>query len=175
MKKEQKSQVVADLVNYLGQYAHYYVTDIAGLNAEQTAQLRRMCFDGDIKLVVAKNTFFEKALAAADKSDEEIQGILAGPTAIMFTNVGNAPAKLIKDFVKKSGLQKPELKAAYVDECSYIGANQLDTLCKIKSREELLGDIIALLQSPAKNVISALQASAGQKVAGIVKALEERA
>ncbi len=175
MKKEQKCQVVADLTNCIGQYAHYYVTDIAGLNAEQTASLRRVCFEKGIKLVVAKNTFFSKAMAAAGKVDDEIQSTLEGPTAIMFSNTGNAPAKLIKEFIKASGLEKPALKSAYVDECAYVGVNQLETLCKIKSREELLGDIIALLQSPAKNVISALQSNAGQKVAGIVKALEERA
>jgi len=175
MKKEQKCQVVAELTECIGQYAHYYVTDISGLNAEQTASLRRICFEKEIKLVVAKNTFFAKALVAAGKADDEIQSTLEGPTAIMFTNTGNSPAKLIKEFVKKSGLTKPELKSAYVDECAYVGANQLDTLCKIKSREELLGDIVALLQSPAKNVISALQSNAGQKVAGLVKALEERA
>lgn len=175
MKKEQKCQVVAELAECIGQYAHYYVTDISGLNSEQTAKLRRMCFEQGIKLVVAKNTFFTKALAAAEKSDDEILSSLQGPTAIMFTNTGNAPAKLIKEFVKSSNLTKPELKSAYVDECAYVGANQLDTLCKIKSREELLGDIVALLQSPAKNVISALQSNAGQKIAGLVKALEDRA
>ena len=175
MKKEQKCQIVADLASYLGQYAHYYVTDIAGLSAESTAKLRQACFDKEIKLVVAKNTFFAKALVSAGKSDEDMQGVLCGPTAIMFCNVGNAPAKLIKEFTKSTGIAKPELKAAYVDECSYVGADQLDTLTKIKSREELLGDVIALLQSPAKNVISALQGSAGQKIAGLVKALEERA
>lgn len=175
MKKEQKCQIVADLTSCIGQYAHFYVTNISGMNAEQTAALRRACFEKEVKLIVAKNTFFAKALAAAGKADDEIQSTLEGPTAIMFSNTGNVPAKLIKEFVKTSGLEKPELKSAYVDECAYVGANQLETLAKIKSREELLGDVIALLQSPAKNVISALQSNAGQKIAGLVKSLEERA
>lgn len=175
MKKEQKTEVINALVKGLGEYAHYYLADISGLNAEKTAKLRQACFDKDVKLVVVKNTFFGKALEGAGKSNSEIEAILEGPSAIMFSNTGNIPAKLIKEFRKTAASEKPLLKGAFVDECTYIGENQLMTLVNIKSHDELIGDVIALLQSPAKNVISALQGSAGQKIAGLVKTLEERA
>lgn len=175
MKKEQKTEVITSLKANLEEYAHYYLADISGLNAANTAALRRKCFESDIKLVVVKNTFFNKALENAGKTNEEIQAVLAGPSAVFFTNVANAPAKLMVEFTKKSGLDKPALKAAYVDDCVYVGADQLKALAALKSKEELIGDVIAMLQSPAKNVISALQGNAGQKIAGIVKALEERA
>lgn len=174
MKKEQKTEVITSLQANLEAYAHYYLADISGLNAASTAALRKKCFDSDIKLVVVKNTFFNKALEGAGKTNEDIQTVLAGPSAVFFSNIANAPAKLMVDFCKKSGLAKPELKAAFVDECTYVGADQLKVLASLKSREELIGDVIALLQSPAKNVISALQGNAGQKIAGLVKALEER-
>ncbi len=175
MKKEVKTEVVNSLVAQLGEYAHYYLTDISGLNAEATATLRRECFEKDVKLVVVKNTFFGKALTGAEKENEEIAQVLAGPTAVMFSNTGNLPARLIKDFRKKAATDRPILKAAFVDDCTYVGENQLETLVNIKSREELIADVVALLQSPAKNVISALQGSSGQKIAGLVKSLEERA
>lgn len=174
MKREEKLQLASDIATGLGQYAHYYLTDISGLDAEQTAALRRLCFEREIKLQVVKNTFFGKALDQSGKHNDEIASVLSGATAVMFSNTGNAPAKLIRDFRKKSGLEKPLLKAAYVDECSYVGENQLVALINVKSREELIGDIIALLQSPAKNVISGLQAAAGGKIAGLVKTLENR-
>lgn len=174
MKREEKLQLASDIAAGLGQYAHYYLTDISGLNAEQTATLRRLCFEREIKLQVVKNTFFGKALDQSGKHNDEIVSVLTGSTAVMFSNTGNAPAKLIRDFRKKSGLKKPLLKAAYVDECSYVGENQLIALINVKSREELIGDIITLLQSPAKNVISGLQAAAGGKIAGLVKTLENR-
>lgn len=174
MKKEEKLQLASDIAAGLGQYAHYYLADISGLNAEQTASLRRLCFEREIKLQVVKNTFFGKALAGSEKNSDEIAAVLSGPTAVMFSNVGNAPAKLIKEFRKKSGLEKPLLKAAYVEQCTYIGENQLAALVNLKSRDELIGDIIALLQSPAKNVISGLQGAAGNKIAGLVKTLENR-
>ncbi len=174
MTKDEKLALTSTIAESLGQYAHYYIADISGLNAAQTAKLRRACFEQEIKLQVVKNTFFGKALEEAGKANEEISSVLSGPTAIMFTQTGNAPAKLIKAFCKEANTQKPELKAAYVDECVYVGADQLTTLVNIKSREELIGDIVSLLQSPAKNVISALQGSAGHKVAGLVKALEDR-
>ena len=172
MTREEKALVIEQIAAQLGEYPHFYITDIEALNAEQTAQLRRKCFENDIKLVAVKNTLLGKALEKMNLADAELLKVLQGPTSIMFANTGKAPALLIKEFRKKS--DKPVLKAASVEGCVYIGDNQLDTLCTIKSREELIGDIVSLLQSPAKNVISALQGNAGQKIAGIVKTLEER-
>ena len=172
MTKEQKAVVIDNLVAQLNEYPHFYITNIEALNAAQTATLRRKCFDSDIKLIVVKNTLLEKALERINKADAELVNVLAGPTAIMLTNTGKAPAVLIKEFRKKC--DKPIIKAACVEGCVYVGDDQLDTLCNIKSREELIGDIVALLQSPAKNVISALRANAGEKIAGLVKTLEER-
>ncbi len=172
MTKEEKLVVINSLAEQLNAYPHFYITNIEALNAEQTATLRRKCFESDVKLIVVKNTLLVKALEKVEKADADLVKVLEGSTSIMFANTGKAPAVVIKDFRKNS--DKPVLKAAYVEGCVYIGDNQLDTLCNIKSREELIGDIVALLQSPAKNVISALQANAGQKIAGIVKTLEER-
>ena len=169
MTKEEKLVVINAIAEQLQAYPHFYIADIEALNAEQTAALRRKCYESDIKLVVVKNTLLAKAL---EKADAELVKVLEGPTSIMFANVAKAPAVLIKEFRKKS--EKPVLKAAFAEGCVYVGDNQLDALCNIKSKEELIGDIIALLQSPAKNVISALQANAGQKIAGIVKTLESR-
>ena len=172
MTKQEKLAVFNGLTEQLNAYPHFYLADIEALNAEQTAALRRQCFEKKIKLVVVKNTLLNKALENVGKADEELVAVLKGSTSIMFTETGKAPAQVIKEFRKKN--DKPILKAAYVEGCTYVGDNQLDTLCNIKSREELIADIVSLLQSPAKNVISALQGNAGQKVAGIVKALEER-
>lgn len=172
MTKDEKKVVIDNLTAKLNEYPHFYLTDIADLNAEQTASLRRKCFESGIQLMVVKNTLLCKALEKVEKADADLVKVLSGSTSIMFTETGKAPAVLIKEFRKKS--DKPVLKAAYVEECVYVGDNMLDDLCNIKSREELIGDIVALLQSPAKNVISALQASAGQKIAGLVKTLEER-
>lgn len=172
MTKEEKLAVINSLTEKLNAYPHFYVTNIEALNAEQTASLRRKCFESDIKLVVVKNTLLAKALERVEKADADLVSVLEGSTSIMFANTGKAPAVLIKEFRKSC--DKPVLKAAYVEGCVYVGDNQLETLCNIKSREELIGDIVALLQSPAKNVISALQANAGQKIAGIVKTLESR-
>ena len=172
MTKDQKAVVIDNLAQQLTEYPHFYVTDIEALNATQTALLRRKCFDSEIKLIVVKNTLLRKALERVEKADAELLEVLTGPTAIMLTNTGKAPAVMIKEFRKKC--DKPIIKAACVEGCVYVGDNQLDTLCSIKSREELIGDIVALLQSPAKNVISALRANAGEKIAGLVKALEER-
>ncbi len=174
MKREEKLQLASEIADKLGQYAHYYLTDISGLNAEQTAALRKACYEQEINLQVVKNTFFGKALISADKQNDEISSILEGPTAVMFTQTGNSVAKLIKEFRKSAKTEKPLLKGAFVDDCTYIGEDQLETLANIKSREELIGDIIGLLQSPAKNVISGLQGSAGHKIAGLVKTLENR-
>ena len=163
MHREEKTVSINGLADKRQQYAHSYLTDSAALNAEQTAKLRKACFEQDVKLVVVKNTLFIKALEQVSKANDELLPALKGETAVMFSNTGKAPAKLIK-----------ELKAALVEDCVYVGDAALDELVNIKSREELIGDIVGLLQSPAKNVISALQASAGQKIAGLIKSLEER-
>ena len=172
MTREEKLAVINGLAEQLNAYPHFYITNIEALNAEQTASLRRKCFENGVKLVVVKNTLLTKALEKVEKADADLVSVLEGSTSVMFTETGKAPAVLIKEFRKSC--DKPVLKAAYVEGCVYVGDNQLDALCNIKSREELIGDIVSLLQSPAKNVISALQGSAGQKIAGIVKALEER-
>ena len=174
MNREEKRQVIESLAAKLNEYPHFYITDIADLNAEQTAALRRKCFEKEVSLMVVKNTLFEKALEATNKADEQLSKVLNGSTSIMFSAVNKAPAQVIKEFRNSNPLGKPVLKAAFVEDCIYVGDQNLDMLVAIKSREELIGDIIGLLQSPAKNVISALSGAAGQKVAGIVKALEER-
>lgn len=174
MTREEKKQVIETLATQLNEYSHFYVTDIADLNAEQTAALRKQCFEKEVKLMVVKNTLFQKALEAVDKADEQLIGVLSGSTSVMFSNSNKAGAVVIKEFRKKSKHGKPILKAAYVEESIYVGDQHLDALVAIKSREELIGDIIGLLQSPMKNVVSALQSNAGGKVAGLVKALEER-
>ncbi len=174
MKREEKTEVINSLAEQLGAYPHFYLADISGLNAAQTAALRKKCYEKEIKLVVVKNTLLSKALEQTGKASDELGAILSGSTSILFTNASNAPAKLIKEFRTSSKLDKPALKAALVDECLYIGEGTLEELVNLKSKEELLGMIVSLLQSPARNVISALQASGGQKIAGLVKALEER-
>ena len=172
MTKEEKLVVIDSLAEQLQAYPHFYIADIESLNAEQTAALRRKCFESDVKLVVVKNTLLGKALEKVEKADADLVKVLEGPTSIMFTNVAKAPAVLIKEFRKAN--PKPVLKAACVEDCIYLGDAAVEELVNIKSREELIGDIIGLLQSPAKNVISALQGSAGQKIAGLVKTLEAR-
>ena len=172
MTKEEKLVVINSLAEQLQAYPHFYITNIESLNAEQTASLRRKCFESNVKLVVVKNTLLTKALEKVEKADADLVKVLEGSTSIMFTEVAKAPAVLIKEFRKTS--DKPVLKAAYAEGCVYVGDEQLETLCNIKSREELIGDIVALLQSPAKNVISALQGNAGQKIAGLVKTLASR-
>ena len=173
MTKEEKSQYIEDLATKLSETGVFYVTDTAGLNVEAVNQLRERCYKGNIELRVVKNTLLKKALEKIeDKNYEDLYGVLAGPTAIMFSEVGNAPAKLIKDFRKK--FDKPLLKGAFIDEAIYTGEENLEFLATIKSKEELIGEIIALLQSPAKNVISGLK-SGGGKLAGILKTLSERA
>jgi len=172
MKKEEKNQLIESLQSLIDEYAHLYVTDIAGLNAEETSKLRRESYKKEIKLVVAKNTLLKLAMDKSDKDFDGLYEILKGNSSVMFSNVGNAPAKLIQAVRKKA--DKPILKGAYVEESIYVGDDQLSTLASIKSKEELLGDLIGLLQSPAQNVISALQ-SGGNKLAGIVETLSERA
>jgi large subunit ribosomal protein L10 len=147
------------------------VADISGLNAEATSNLRRACFKAGVQLAVVKNTLLTKAMENSEKEFGELPTILKGNSSILLSETGNAPAKIIKEFRKKS--DKPVLKGAYIEEAVYLGDDQLENLVNIKSKEELLGDIIGLLQSPAKNVISALQ-SGGQTLSGIVKTLSER-
>jgi len=171
MTREEKSIVIKDLTAQLADSTNIYLADISGLNAGATSNLRRACFKAGIKLAVVKNTLLEKAMDASEKDFAELPSVLKGNTAIMLSETGNAPAKVIKEFRKKS--EKPLLKGAFIEEAIYVGDNQLDALVDIKSREELIGDIIGLLQSPAKNVISALKSSGGT-LAGIIKTLSEK-
>jgi large subunit ribosomal protein L10 len=171
MKKEDKSAIIKQLESVITEYPHFYLANIGGLNAAQTSNLRRLCNKEDIKLIVVKNTLLKKALENASTDFSELYGTLKGETSLMLSNTGNAPAKVIKDFSKANN--KPVLKAAYVEETFYIGENQLETLINIKSKFELLADVIALLQSPAKNVVSALQ-SGGTTIHGVLKTLSER-
>lgn len=174
MKKEDKSKVISQLKDALGQYSHFYVTDTSGLNAERTYVLRKNCFQQDVKLVVVKNTLFQKALEATGADYTPLFDVLKGSTSIMFSNNSNAPASLIKQMKKdKANNDKPVLKAAYVQECFYFGENQLDTLVSLKSKEQLLGDIIGMLQSPMQNVLSALQ-SGGNTIQSVLKTLGEK-
>lgn len=172
MTREEKSQVIQDLTATLADTNTIYLADISGLDALTTSNLRRACFKANVKLAVVKNTLLSKAMDASDKDFGELQDILKGNTSLMISEAGNAPAKVIKEFRKKSK-DRPLLKGAYVEEAIYIGDDQLDALVNIKSREELIGDIISLLQSPAKNVVSALQ-SGGGKLSGILKTLSEK-
>ena len=155
MTREEKSQVIEVLTAELADNANIYLADISGLNADTTSNLRRACFKANIKLAVVKNTLLEKAMEASDRDFGDLPSVLKGNTSVMYSETGNAPAKVIKAFRKKS--EKPLLKGAFIEEAVYIGDNQLDMLVDIKSKEELLGEIIGLLQSPAKNVVSALQ------------------
>ena len=176
MKKEDKSAIIKQLETTLGEYAHFYLADFGGLNAAKTTELRRTCFKQDIKLVVVKNTLLQKALENNSSVDfSELYGSLTGETSLLLSNVGNAPAKIIQAFNKasKSKIKKQVLKAAYVEESFYIGEDQLEALLFVKSKNELIADVIALLQSPAKNVISALQ-SGGSTIHGVLKTLSER-
>lgn len=171
MKKEEKAKMIDVILEQVNSFSHLYLTDISGLNAEDTSDLRRKCFENDIKLAVVKNTLLKLALDKAEGEYEELYDTLVGNTTIMFSNTGNTPAKLIKEF-RKNG-EKPLLKSAYVEQSTYIGDEQIELLSTIKSKEELIGDVIMLLQSPAKNVISALQSS-GNILSGLVKTLSER-
>ncbi len=171
MNKEEKNALVATLTEALKNYAHFYVVDIAGLNADVTSKLRRTCFEKEMKLMMVKNTIFVKTLQGISDAYKELDPVMKGSSAVLFSNTGNAPAKLIKEFALANG--KPVFKGAYVEESVYVGADQLDALVAIKSKEELLGDVITLLQSPAKNVISALQGGGG-KIHGILETLSKK-
>lgn len=172
MRKEDKSLIIDQIANILKEYSCLYLVETAGLNAVKTSELRRACCKSDIKLVVVKNTLLHKAMEASEIDYTALYPVLKGSTSLMLSNVGNAPAKLIKNFTKKDD-KLPVLKAAFVEECVYIGADQLDVLASIKSKNELIGDIVGLLQSPAKNVISALQSS-GNKLHGILETLSNK-
>jgi len=171
MTREEKSQVIENLTTQLADNPIIYLADISGLDARNTSNLRRACFKAGVKLEVVKNTLLSKAMESSDKDFGELSETLKGNTSLMFSETGNAPAKVIKEFRKKS--DRPVLKGAFIEEAVYVGDDQLDGLVNIKSKEELIGEIITLLQSPAKNVISALKSSGGT-IAGIVKTLSER-
>lgn len=171
MKREDKNTIIDNLTESIENSKHFYLADISALNAESTSKLRRACFEKEIQLVVVKNTLLRKALEKFDSKFEELFGLLKDSTSIMFAEGASIPAKLIKEFRKTS--DRPILKAAYVEESIYIGDDQLDALSNIKSKEELIGDIIMILQSPAKNILSALQ-SGNTKLAGLVKTLSEK-
>ena len=170
MKKEVKDTIINDLGAKLKEYPHFYLVDVTGLNAEATSNLRRKCFKNDIKMVVVKNKLLHKAFEASEIDFEPLYPALKGNTAVLFAQVANVPAKLLKEY-KKEGI--PALKAAYAEEGIYMGADQLDTLASIKSKEEVIAEIVSLLQSPAKNVISALQSGANT-IHGVLKTLGER-
>ena len=171
MRKEEKTKIINEIAALLSSYDNVYVADLTGMTVAQSNELRRLCFRRNIKLKMVKNTFLKKAMEQTDTDYSEMYPALRGNSAIMLSETGNAPARIIKDFRKKSSI--PALKVAFIDQSVYIGDNQIDLLYHLKSREELIGDIVGLLQSPARNVISALQ-SGGGKLAGIVKTLSEK-
>lgn len=171
MKKEDKNKIIENLANEIKKYSHFYLTDISEINAEKTSKLRRVCFDKNIKLIVAKNTLLKIALEKAGKDGSLFTDVLKGATSIMLSDTANAPGKLIKELRKTN--EKPILKAAFVEESLYLGDYELNALASLKSKDELIGDIIMLLQSPAKTVISALQ-SGGNILSGVVKTLSEK-
>ena len=171
MRREEKDAIINSLAEKLDAYSHFYLTDTAELNAAETSALRRKCFEQEILMVVVKNTLLKRALEKSEKDFEELYDVLKGSTSVMFTNTGNIPAKLIKEFRKKH--DKPVLKAAYVEEAFYVGEHELENLVAVKSKDELLGDLIALLQSPVMNVMSALQSGSGT-IHGVLETLSNR-
>jgi large subunit ribosomal protein L10 len=172
MNKEEKHELVLALTEQMKEYGNFYITDTSNLTVAKINNIRRKCFESDITIQVAKNSLIKKAMEAAGGDYTQMYDVLKGSSSILFSKSATAPAKLIKQ-LRKSGSEKPIIKAAYIDSAIFIGDNQLDTLINLKSKEQLVGEIIGLLQSPAKNVISALQ-SGGNKLAGIVKTLQER-
>ena len=170
MTREEKSKVIEKLTAELAENTNIYMTDVSGLNASETSKLRRACFKANIKLSVVKNTLLSKAMESSDKDFGSLNEVLVGNTALMYSEVGNSPAKLIKQFRKKS--ERPLLKGASIEDSVYVGDDQIEFLANIKSREELIGEVITILQSPAKNVISALQSS-GSTISGVLKTLSE--
>ena len=172
MTRDEKNQIIDELVGTLSEYGSFYITDISALNSEKTSKLRRLCFNRQVRMKVAKNTLIAKALGKIEGDFTGILPTLKGSSAILTAEFPNVPGKLIKEF--RSGSDKPVLKSAYIDGGAFVGDNQLDALASLKSKNELIGDIVAALQSPAKNVISGLKGQGG-KIAGILKTLEERA
>ena len=170
MKKEVKDTIIVELGAMLKEYGHFYLVDATGLNAEKTSDLRRKCFKSEVKMVIVKNTLLHKAFEASEIDFEPLYGCLKGNTAVMFTNTANVPAKLLKEYTKEG---VPSLKAAYVEESFFVGADKLEELASLKSKNELIADVVALLQSPAKNVVSALQSGANT-IHGVLKTLGER-
>ena len=170
MTREEKSKVIERLTTELAENTNIYMTDVSGLDAFETSKLRRACFKANIKLSVVKNTLLSKAMETSEKDFGNLDEVLVGNTALMYSEVGNSPAKLIKQFRKKS--ERPLLKGASIEDAIYVGDDQVEFLANIKSREELIGEVITLLQSPAKNVISALQSS-GSTISGVLKTLSE--
>ncbi len=171
MTKEEKHELVQALAEQMKEYGNFYITDTSDLTVEKVNLIRRKCFESDITMQVAKNSLIKKAMEAAGGDFSPIYDVLKGSSSILFSKSATAPAKLIKQLRKRA--DKPILKAAYIDSAIFIGDKQLDTLINLKSKEQLIGEIIGLLQSPAKNVISALQ-SGGNILAGVVKTLQER-
>ena len=170
MKKEVKDTIIVELGQKLKEYPHFYLVDLTGLNAEKTSDLRRKCFKSEIKMIVVKNTLLHKAFEAADIDYSPLYDSLKGSTAVMFTTTANVPAKLLKEYTKED---IPALKAAYAEESFFVGAERLEELASLKSKNELIADVVALLQSPAKNVVSALQSGANT-IHGVLKTLGER-
>lgn len=171
MRREEKIAIIDGLTEQINNANHFYLTDISELNAADTSSLRRKCFEKDIELVVVKNTLLKRALEKSEGSFEELYDTLKNSTSVMFCETGNIPAKLIKEFRKVH--ERPVLKAAFVEESIYLGDEQLETLSSLKSKEELIGDVLLLLQSPMKNLLSAMQ-SGGNNLAGVVQTLAER-
>jgi len=169
MRKEVKDTIIVELGKKLKEFPHFYLVDVTGLNAEATSNLRRKCFKNEIQMVVVKNKLLHKAFEASDVDYEPMYDCLKGNTAVMFCNTANVPAKLLKEY-KKEGI--PALKAAYAEESIFVGADRLDELVAIKSKNELIADVVALLQSPIKNVVSGL--NAGGKIHGLLDAIAER-
>ena len=172
MTRDKKDLQIIEIKQLLSENSVVYLTDASGLNSEDTTDFRRACFKKDVRMKIVKNTLLRRAMDETEGTDySDLYEVLTGQTALLLGNVGNEPAKLLKDFRKKHSI--PVLKAAYVEEASYIGDDQLDALTAIKSKDELIADIVALLQSPMKNVVGALQ-SGGNTISGLVKALENR-
>ncbi len=171
MNREEKQAIVQELNEKFSSVDHFYITDSSNLTVAEVNDFRRKCFENEIEFRVVKNTLLKKAMEANDSAYDELYDVLKGPTSLMFTKVANAPAKVIKEFLKKH--EKPVMKAAYIDSDVYVGAENLDALAALKSKEELIGDVIGLLQSPVKNVIGALQ-SGGHTISGVIKTLSEK-
>ncbi len=171
MRREEKKQIIDELTQRINDAEHFYLTDIADLNAANTSKLRAQCFKKNVELVVVKNTLLKKALELAEGDFSELYDVLKGHTSIMFSEAGNVPAKMIKEFRKTS--KKPVIKGAFVEESAYIGDENLETLANIKSKNELIADIVLLLNSPVTNVMSALQ-SGGNILTGVLKTLSEK-